>query len=167
MAVADQICWVHRRRSRLSRPRAHMGYGSYVRRCRRTAGYRWQDHGASPRRRHPRSGPCRQSRPTDRAPNSPLVCFTAVGSVLRRMTVNERSPSSSTNFDTYKFECGSARWPKVESIIIPSGRFSGAASANRPSGIAAPAVLNAYFAATGKRNHRSVAVLGSNVNIPP
>ena len=54
-----------------------------------------------------------------------------------------------TNFDTY----GSLRMsemPKVESIIMPSGDFWG--GVGEPTiFVAAPAVLNAIFAATGKR----------------
>jgi len=54
-----------------------------------------------------------------------------------------------TNFDTF----GSMRineMPRVESIIMPSGGFWG--GVGEPTiCVAAPAVLNAYFAATGKR----------------
>jgi isoquinoline 1-oxidoreductase beta subunit len=54
-----------------------------------------------------------------------------------------------TNFDTY----GSLRMsemPKVESIIMPSNDFWG--GVGEPTiFVAAPAVLNAIFAATGKR----------------
>ncbi|MCC6778948.1 MAG: xanthine dehydrogenase family protein molybdopterin-binding subunit [Hyphomicrobiales bacterium] len=54
-----------------------------------------------------------------------------------------------TNFDTF----GSMRvaeMPKVESIVMPSGGFWG--GVGEPTiFVAAPAVLNAFFAATGKR----------------
>jgi isoquinoline 1-oxidoreductase beta subunit len=64
------------------------------------------------------------------------------------------------NFDSY----GSMRikdMPKVESIIMPSGGFWG--GVGEPTiCVAAPAVLNAYFAATGKRI-RSVPLKNSNI----
>jgi isoquinoline 1-oxidoreductase beta subunit len=54
-----------------------------------------------------------------------------------------------TNFDTYN-SMRIAEMPKVESIIVPSGGFWG--GVGEPTiFVAAPAVLNAYFAATGKR----------------
>jgi isoquinoline 1-oxidoreductase subunit beta len=54
-----------------------------------------------------------------------------------------------TNFDSYD-SMRIAQMPKVESIIIPSGGFWG--GVGEPTiFVAAPAVLNAYFAATGKR----------------
>ena len=54
-----------------------------------------------------------------------------------------------TNFNTYdSMKIG--QMPKVESIIMPSGGFWG--GVGEPTiCVAAPAVLNAYFAATGKR----------------
>jgi isoquinoline 1-oxidoreductase subunit beta len=54
-----------------------------------------------------------------------------------------------TNFNVYD-SMRLAQMPKVESIIMPSGGFWG--GVGEPTiCVAAPAVLNAYFAATGKR----------------
>jgi len=54
-----------------------------------------------------------------------------------------------TNFDTYN-SMRIAEMPKVESVLVPSGGFWG--GVGEPTiCVAAPAVLNAYFAATGKR----------------
>jgi isoquinoline 1-oxidoreductase beta subunit len=51
--------------------------------------------------------------------------------------------------------------PKVEAIVMPSGGFWG--GVGEPTiGVAAPAVLNAYFAATGKRL-RSVPLREQNI----
>jgi isoquinoline 1-oxidoreductase beta subunit len=54
-----------------------------------------------------------------------------------------------TNFDTYN-SMRMNEMPKVESIVMPSGGFWG--GVGEPTiCVAAPAVLNAYFTATGKR----------------
>jgi isoquinoline 1-oxidoreductase beta subunit len=54
-----------------------------------------------------------------------------------------------TNFNTYD-SMRIAQMPKVESIVMPSGGFWG--GIGEPTiCVAAPAVLNAFFAATGKR----------------
>jgi Aerobic-type carbon monoxide dehydrogenase, large subunit CoxL/CutL homologs len=54
-----------------------------------------------------------------------------------------------TNFDTYN-SMRIGEMPKVESIIMPTGGFWG--GVGEPTiCVAAPAVLNAFFAATGKR----------------
>jgi isoquinoline 1-oxidoreductase beta subunit len=52
------------------------------------------------------------------------------------------------NFDTYD-SMRIAQMPTVESIVMPSGGFWG--GVGETICVAAPAVLNAYFAATGKR----------------
>ena len=54
-----------------------------------------------------------------------------------------------SNFDTYEVMKLDAM-PAVESILMPSGGFWG--GVGEPTiAVAAPAVLNAIFAATGKR----------------
>jgi isoquinoline 1-oxidoreductase beta subunit len=53
------------------------------------------------------------------------------------------------NFDTYP-SMRIAEMPKVETIVMPSGGFWG--GVGEPTiAVAAPAVMNAIFAATGKR----------------
>jgi isoquinoline 1-oxidoreductase beta subunit len=65
-----------------------------------------------------------------------------------------------TNFDSYN-SMRIAEMPKVESIVMPSGGFWG--GVGEPTiCVAAPAVLNAYFAATGKRI-RSVPLRDQNI----
>ena len=59
------------------------------------------------------------------------------------------TPARQENFNTYD-PMRIAQMPKVESIIMPSGGFWG--GVGEPTiCVAAPAVLNAFFAATGKR----------------
>jgi isoquinoline 1-oxidoreductase beta subunit len=54
-----------------------------------------------------------------------------------------------TNFDSYN-SMRIGEMPKVEAIIMPSGGFWG--GVGEPTiAVAAPAVLNAFFAATGNR----------------
>jgi isoquinoline 1-oxidoreductase beta subunit len=65
-----------------------------------------------------------------------------------------------TNFDTYN-SMRIAEMPKVESVVMPSGGFWG--GVGEPTiCVAGPAVLNAYFAATGKRV-RSVPLRDQNI----
>ena len=64
------------------------------------------------------------------------------------------------NFDTYN-SMRISEMPKVESIVMPSGGFWG--GVGEPTiCVAGPAVLNAYFAATGKRI-RSVPLKDQNI----
>jgi isoquinoline 1-oxidoreductase subunit beta len=66
-----------------------------------------------------------------------------------------------TNFDTYN-SMRINEMPKVEAILMPSGGFWG--GVGEPTiCVAAPAVLNAYFAATGKRI-RSVPLRDQNIS---
>jgi isoquinoline 1-oxidoreductase beta subunit len=65
-----------------------------------------------------------------------------------------------TNFDSYN-SMRINEMPKVEAILMPSGGFWG--GVGEPTiCVAAPAVLNAYFAATGKRI-RSVPLRDQNI----
>src|ERR1700742_1434496 len=65
-----------------------------------------------------------------------------------------------TNFDTYN-SMRISEMPKVESIVMPSGGFWG--GVGEPTiCVAGPAVLNAYFAATGRRI-RSVPLRDQNI----
>jgi isoquinoline 1-oxidoreductase beta subunit len=65
-----------------------------------------------------------------------------------------------TNFDTYN-SMRISEMPKVESIVMPSGGFWG--GVGEPTiCVAGPAVLNAYFAATGKRI-RSMPLRDQNI----
>ncbi|MDF0518832.1 molybdopterin-dependent oxidoreductase [Bradyrhizobium yuanmingense] len=67
-----------------------------------------------------------------------------------------------TNFDTYN-SMRINEMPKVETVMVPSGGFWG--GVGEPTiGIAAPAVLNAYFAATGKRI-RHVPLRDQNITL--
>ncbi len=66
------------------------------------------------------------------------------------------------NFDSYDM-MRIADMPKVETIIMPSGGFWG--GVGEPTiCVAAPAVLNAYFAATGKRI-RSFPLKNHNISL--
>jgi isoquinoline 1-oxidoreductase beta subunit len=61
----------------------------------------------------------------------------------------DRGRAVETNFDTYPV-MRIAEMPKVETVIVPSGGFWG--GVGEPTiAVAGPAVLNAVFAATGKR----------------
>jgi isoquinoline 1-oxidoreductase beta subunit len=85
--------------------------------------------------------------------------FGLTGLVYGGCTVKDGRIEQS-NFDTFN-SMRIAEMPKVESIIMPSGGFWG--GVGEPTiCVAAPAVLNAYFAATGKRI-RSVPLRDQNI----
>jgi isoquinoline 1-oxidoreductase beta subunit len=68
-----------------------------------------------------------------------------------------------TNFDTYN-SLRIAEMPKVESIVMPSGHTPWGGVGEPTILVAAPAVLNAYFNATGKRI-RSFPLKNHNLQI--
>jgi isoquinoline 1-oxidoreductase beta subunit len=65
-----------------------------------------------------------------------------------------------TNFDTYN-SLRIREMPRVEVIVMPSGGFWGGVGEPTVS-VAAPAVLNAIFAATGKR-YRSIPLMHKGI----
>ena len=65
-----------------------------------------------------------------------------------------------TNFDTWRV-MRMNEMPKVEAVVMPDGEFWGGVGEPTIS-VAAPAVLNAIFAATGKRI-RSVPIKQSDL----
>ena len=72
-----------------------------------------------------------------------------LGAALLQACTVKDGAIAEKNFDTYP-SLKLAQMPKVESIVMPSGGFWG--GVGEPTiAVAAPAVLNAIFAATGKR----------------
>ena len=72
-----------------------------------------------------------------------------LSAVLYSEITIDKGRTVETNFDTYQV-MRIADMPKVETIIAPSGGFWG--GVGEPTiAVAGPAVLNAIFAATGKR----------------
>ncbi len=72
-----------------------------------------------------------------------------LGAALYSENTIENGRIAEGNFDTYEV-MRLAEFPKVETVIVPSGGFWG--GVGEPTiAVAAPAVMNAIFAATGKR----------------
>jgi isoquinoline 1-oxidoreductase beta subunit len=76
------------------------------------------------------------------------VVFSLSAMFLQECTVKD-GRIEQENFESYD-SMRIAQMPKVESIIMPSGGFWGGVG-EPPVCVAPPAVLNAYFAATGRR----------------
>ena len=148
-AVADRAGWgkpapqgVHRGLAQM------MAFGSYVAACAEVSvkdGNKVKVHrivAATDRGLRGQPG-------ADRAADRRLVRLRAVRRCSWRSARSRTAASSrrtSTSYDSMRI----AQMPKVESIIMPSGGFWG--GVGEPTiCVAAPAVLNAFFAATGKR----------------
>jgi isoquinoline 1-oxidoreductase beta subunit len=72
-----------------------------------------------------------------------------LGAALYSENTIENGRIAQGNFDTYEV-MRLAEFPKVETVVVPSGGFWG--GVGEPTiAVAAPAVMNAIFAATGKR----------------
>jgi isoquinoline 1-oxidoreductase beta subunit len=123
------------------------GFGSYVAACAEVSVGREGDLTNPPHRRRHRLRPCGQPA-ADRGPGRGLVRLRPVGRAVRRMHGQGRRHRA----EELRHLPGRAdgHMPKVETIVMPSGGFWG--GVGEPTiAVAAPAVLNAIFAATGKR----------------
>ena len=147
-AVADRAGWgkpapqgVHRGLAQM------MAFGSYVAACAEVSvsgGNKVKVH-----RIVARPIPATPSTRRRSSGRSPARSSTACPRCSWRSARSRTAASSRTNFHTYD-SMRIAQMPKVESIIMPSGGFWG--GVGEPTiCVAAPAVLNAFFAATGKR----------------
>ncbi len=148
-AVADKIGWGKPAPAGIHRGLAHfMGFGSYVAgaaeisvekdgkevKVHRIVGATDCGHAVNPAQ-------------IDRQVSGSFV-YGLSGLFMQECTV-KAGRIEQENFDTYN-SMRIAQMPKVESIIMPSGGFWG--GVGEPTiAVAAPAVLNAYAAATGKR----------------
>ena len=99
----------------------------------------------------------------DRPAGRRLVRLRPVGAVLRRDAPSRTARVEQSNFDTYN-SMRIAEMPKVESIVMPSGAHAVGRRRRADHLVAAPAVLNAYFRATGKRI-RSFPLKNHNLQI--
>ena len=145
---------------RLSRHRPVHGLWQLRRRRRRNLRHRrQQDQGASHRRRH--RSRLRGQSGADRTADCGLLRLWPVSGLFYGGCTVKDGYIEQTNFDTYN-SMRINEMPKVESIIMPSGGFWG--GVGEPTiCVAGPAVLNAYFAATGKRI-RSVPLRDQNIS---
>ena len=133
---------------RLPRPRPADGLWQLRRGgCRNLGDGREQDQDPPHRRRH-RSAATRSTRLRSNGRSRARSC-TGCPPCSTANAPSRMGRIEQTNFDTYN-SMRISEMPKVESIVMPSGDFWG--GVGEPTiFVAAPAVLNAFFAATGKR----------------
>ncbi len=148
-AVAEKAGWGKPAPQGVYRGLAQMmAFDSYVAALRRGLRRRRQQ-GEGPPHRRARPTPATRSTRRRSSGRSPARSSTGCRRCSWRSARSRTAASSRTNFDTYD-SMRIAQMPKVESIVMPSGGFWG--GVGEPTiCVAAPAVLNAFFAATGKR----------------
>jgi isoquinoline 1-oxidoreductase subunit beta len=147
-AVAERAGWGRPAPQGVYRGLAqHMGYGSYVAAC---AEVSVSDNGRLKIHRIVGATDCGHAvnpAQIDRQVAGSFVC--GLSALLHGECTVKDGRIEQENFDSYNL-MRIAEMPKVESIIMPSGGFWG--GVGEPTiFVAAPAVLNAIFAATGKR----------------
>ena len=158
-AVADKIGWGTPAPQGVFRGLAQFkGYASYVAAAAEVSVSERRNAEDPPHRRRHRSGHGRQSG-ADRAADDGLVRVRPVGAAyLGECTVKDGAIEQK-NFDTYQV-LRIRHMPKVETIVMPSGGPVWGGVGEPTIAVAAPAVLNAIFAATGKRQ-RSIPIKNS------
>ena len=126
-----------------------MGFGSYVAAVRRSFGQRRRQAQDPPHRRGDRSAATRSTRSRSRRRSRARSSTACRPRCYGECTVKD-GRIEQTNFDTYNVDADRTRCRRSRPIVMPSGGFWG--GVGEPTiAVAAPAVLNAIFAATGKR----------------
>ena len=150
-AVAERIGWGKPAPQGIYRGLAQMkAFNSLRGGGRGGLGRRRQQGQGPPHRRGDRSE-LRGQPGADRAPGRGLVRLRPVGAVLCR-SARSRTAASRRPTSTPTIRCASRRCRRWRSIIMPSGGSDPWGGIGEPTiCVAAPAVLNAFFKATGKR----------------
>ena len=124
-----------------------MGFGSYVAACAEVSVTDGQAEDP-PHRRRDRSAATPSTRSRSRRRSKARSSTACRRRCIGECTVQD-GRIEQANFDTYQV-MRMDEMPEVETIVMPSGGFWG--GVGEPTiAVAAPAVLNAIFAATGKR----------------
>jgi isoquinoline 1-oxidoreductase beta subunit len=147
-AVAERIGWGKRPANGVYRGLAQMmGYGSYVAACAEVSVSK--DGALKIHRIVAATDPGHAVNPQQiEAQVEGSFAFGLSAALYGECTVKD-GHIVQTNFDSYRI-LRMDEMPKVETVIVPSGGFWG--GVGEPTiAVAAPAVLNAIFAATGKR----------------
>ena len=146
-AAAERAGWGKAPAGRLSRARPVHGLRQLCRGLRRGVGQQGRPPQDPPHRRATNPGHAVNPAQIERQVAGSFV-YGLSAALYGEITVSDGAVEQ-TNFDSYNV-MRIDEMPKVEAVIMPSGEFWG--GVGEPTiAVAAPAVLNAIFAATGKR----------------